>query len=70
MNETDRRAGELAASLVGLSVEDAQAIVAENPGLTLRILPGDRDIIVTAEHMVGRINGFVRDGVVVGANAG
>lgn len=68
--ETDRLrdlATSVAPTLVGLSVEDAQAR-ADEVGLSLRTAADDG--AVTTAFASGRITAFARNGIIISADAG
>lgn len=50
--------------LPGMTVDEAERMVASHPGLTLRHVDADEPV-VTADFVAGRIDVYVRDGILV-----
>lgn len=61
-DDLGRRMTELEPRLVGLSIAEAEALVGEHAGLSIRFTANG---VVTLDYVPGRIDAYVRDGVVV-----
>lgn len=68
LEQLSEQARQLAAKLPGLTVQEADAVVASSPPLQIRYI--ERRDLVTEMYVYGRVTALTREGVVTEASAG